>query len=138
MKNTETLMIRYMGNDAARRYVIQRGDGHFWTGEGFSSILDNAKLFTDHKTAQAACVAIQYDRHRGKPVRTFKCEMVVTVVGDEVDKLAEGDVANYVADAVRIDVETSIFGDGPAEGTYLLANVRVNTLREVEPERKTF
>lgn len=138
MKNQHTMMIRYMGPDHARRHVIQRGDGSFWTGEAWSKILDNAQLFDDHKTAGLTVVAIQHKRWKGKPCRTFKVEVSVTLVGDDIQNMPVKDLAKYLADAVRLDVETSIFGEGPVDGSFVQARMNLSKLEETPSNRKVY
>ena len=135
---SSTMMIRYMGADHARRFVIQRSDDKFWTGHGWSDILDNAKVFTDHKEAQTTVSAIQYKQWQGKPVRKFKVEVEITLVGDDIDNISQEQLAVFLAKAVRIDVETSIYGDGPVDGTFVQAQMKLKTLEEKSSQGKRF
>jgi len=128
MKNT--MMIRYMGADHARRFVIQRGDDKFWTGSGWNAVLDNAKVFADHKEAQITVAAIQHKQWKDKPVRKFKVEVEVTLVGDDIENIPQEQLAVFLAKAVRIDVENSVHGDGPVEGTLVQAQMKLKTLEE--------
>ena len=140
MKNANVLMIRYLGmaSETERFHVIQRATGEFWTGEGWSKILDCAKLFRRHRDAQRECAAIQYRRWRGKPQRTYKIEVHVTLVADEIGAISHEEVRQFLSDAVRLDVETSIFGSGPGENSYLQARMILATLKETESSRKRF
>jgi hypothetical protein len=138
MKNDDTLMIRYMGADHNRLFVIQKGSGEFWSEAGWTTILDAAMVFRDHHAAQRECGVIQYDRHKGKPVRHFRCEVDFEVVGDEVAELSLEELKDYILRAVRIDVDTGAHGEGPASDLYLLARMKVNGLRESRRGRRTF
>jgi hypothetical protein len=138
MKNKDTLMVRYTGADHARRFVIQRGDYKFWTGDGWDKILDKAKVYSDHPTAQRACAALQYRQYKGKAVRTFKVEMAITLVADEVETINLGVLASYLSYAMRIDMENSVHGDGPVAGSFVRARVRLKTLEETPPYRRKF
>lgn len=135
VRNDKTLMIRYMGPDHARQFVIQRGDDQFWTGGGFSRVLDTAKVFRDHKRAQAAVTAIQHRRYGDKPVRSFRLEVEVTLVADDADGVSRDVLIRFLADAMRIDFETSVFGDGPVEESLVQARVKLATLEEVIGEQ---
>jgi hypothetical protein len=137
-KTEETLMVRYTGADHARRFVIQRGDGKFWTGEGYSKIMDSAKVFNDHKTAQITCSALQYQKHKGKPIRTFKVEVNITLTADDVDSVSQEMLTDWLSKALRIDIENSVHGDGPVEGSFVQARMKLSSLEETEPTRKKF
>lgn len=138
MKNKDAVMIRYIGTDAARRFLLQRGDYQYWTGEGWSKILDCAKIFYDHRAAQRACGAIQYQQYRGKPLRTFKIEMAITLVADDVEAITEEALARYIAEALRIDIENSVHGDGPVAGSFVQARLKLKTLEETRRHRREF
>ena len=44
----------------------------------------------------------------------------------------------FIAQAVRIDIESSLYGDGPVDGSYVLLQLRLATLEETHPARKRF
>lgn len=134
----KTLMIRYAGRDGFRTFHIQRSDFKFWTGDGWSRILDMAQVFRDHKTAQITCAALQYEQYRGLPIRTFRIEVSITLAADEVETISKEDLADYIRSALRLDVANSDFGDGPVEGSFVQARMRMATLEETESTRKFF
>jgi hypothetical protein len=138
MKTDHTIMIRYTGSDQARRFVLQRGDYTFWTGDGWDKRLGRARVFAHHKAAQKACAALQYRQYKGKPVRTFTVEMAITLVADDVEAVNLGVLASYLSYAMRIDMENSIHGDGPVAGSFVKAQVRLKTLKETKPRRRVF
>ncbi|MGL4424332.1 MAG: hypothetical protein ACRCZF_26995 [Gemmataceae bacterium] len=132
MKDVNTLTIRYLGSNHAR-FVIEKG-GAYWTGTDWSRILDTAQVFFDHKAAQAASWAIQRRRFRGKPTRRFRVNVVVTLTGDDVSDVTEDMLVAYLKDAVRIDIATSEYGEGPLEDVALQATMKLDSLREVLPK----
>lgn len=137
MKNDDNkLCIRYLFADHNRKHVIQRGNGDFWTGDGWSPILDCARLFREHRAAQVAWRAIQMTRYGGKPSRTFRVEVGITLMGDDVADVTKDMLVKFLYDAVRIDVETSVFGCGPLEDVYCEARMKLATVEEHEPERE--
>ena len=138
MENLFGVTIRYMGPDHARRYVLQRGDHKFWTGRGWNRILDTARVFRDHRTAQRACRSIQNEQHRGKPRRTFKVTVGVTLVADAGKVIPREALVKFLADAVRIEIDNTAYGDGPAGGSFVRARMRPQTLKETKPRRKHF
>src|SRR5271166_1331494 len=119
MKNVNAILIRYVGADWLRQHILQRGNGDFWTGDGWSKIRDCAKVFRQHKDAQRACVALQRRQYGGKPMRNFKMEAVVSLVADDVREISEEQLAEFISQAVRIDIESSLHGDGPVKGSYV-------------------
>lgn len=138
MKNVNAILVRYLGADWNRYHVLQRGNGDFWTGNGWSKILDCAKIFRQHRDAQRACVALQRRQYGGKPMRTFRMEAVVSLVADEVDEISKDQLAEFIYRAVRIDIESSLHGDGPIKGSYVQVQFRLATLEEAESARKRF
>ncbi len=138
MKTNNTLTIRYIGTDDNRQFLIQRGDHKFWTGSDWHKSFDKAKPFTDHKAAQLTCAAIQRRQYAGKPQRTFKIELSITLVADDVHKIDQKDLERYISKAMRIDMETAIYGDGPVADSLVKARVHLATLEETVPEKDTF
>lgn len=138
MKNPNGVTIRYMGPDHARRYVLQRGDRTFWTGRGWNGVLDTARVFRDHRAAQRACRMIQNKELRGKPVRTFRVTVAITLVANAVETIPHDALVQFLADAVRIDLDNTVHGDGPVDGSFVRARMRLQTLTETDPRRKHF
>src|SRR3954453_3122129 len=94
--NPEGITVRYIGNDERRLFCIQRGDSKYWTGDdGWSRILDKARIFHTHKAAQMTCAALQYQQYRGLPIRTFRIEVSFTLAADEVETISEEELADY-------------------------------------------
>lgn len=130
MRTEKTLMIRYTGGDFRRRFIIERGDHRFWTSEGWSPAVEDSMLFASHHMAQKKCNEIYDVEYGGKPTRTFHCSVEVTVVGDEVARVSREMLLRFLYDAVRIDVATADYGDGPLEDTLVQARMMLTTLRE--------
>ncbi|CAN5534590.1 hypothetical protein BH11PLA2_BH11PLA2_16080 [soil metagenome] len=133
MTYINAMTIRYMGSNHAR-FVIQRGDKAFWTGKKWSRILDMARVFFDHKAAQAAYRGIQRRRFRGKPVRRYHVNVVITLTGDDVDDVTNNKLIDFMANALRIDIATLEYGEGPLENVALEASMKFATLCEVSPK----
>jgi hypothetical protein len=138
MKRKDTVTVRYIGADHARRFCLQRADYKFWTGDGWDAALDSAKVFRDHGAAAQACAAIQYRKYKGKPLRTFKIELAVTLVADAVEDISREALVRYIAEALRIDVENTVHGDGPVEGSFVQARLLLKTLEETRRYRSKF
>ena len=132
------MTIRYMGNDEKRLFLIQRGDFQFFTGDGFSRILDKAKVFHDHNSAATAVAALQYQQYKGKPVRAFKLELSIIIAADGVENISVEALTKYIAEAFRLDVSNSDFGDGPVEGSFVQGKLLMATLEETVPRRTRF
>ncbi len=133
------ILIRYFGADWNRYHCLQRGDGKFWTGgEDWSRIMDCARIFRNYRDAKRECVALQRRQYGGKPLRTFKLEMVVSLVADDVGDITQQQLAEFIAQAVRIEIESSLYKDGPVEGSFVQLQIKMNTLAETQPTRKRF
>ena len=138
MKNVNCLFIRYLGSSANRHHVLQRASGEFWDGDSWTRILDCAKIFRVHKDAQRACAALQYEQYKGLPMRSFKIVMSVTLVADNVEDISEEALKTYISNSMRIDMESSLFGDGPVQGSFVQGRLILSTLKETESPRERF
>jgi hypothetical protein len=138
MKNKNAIMVRYTGADWMRTYLVQRGDCKFWNGERWTRIRDEAKVYHDHKSAQVAATALQSAQYKGKPIRTFKCELNITLTADAVEDISLEELTRYLSAALRLDMENSTCGDGPVAGSFVQARLRLATLEETKPSSKVF
>ena len=134
--NANAILIRYVGADWHRQHILQRGSGEFWTGDGWSKIRDCARVFRLHKDAQKACATLQRQQYGGKPMRTFKMEAVVALVAEEEISIEQ--LTEFISRAVRIDIESSLHGDGPVAGSFVQLQLCLATLEETESARKRF
>jgi hypothetical protein len=132
------VFVRYCGTSANRFHILQRGDGQIWTGEGWSRIMDCAKHFKLHRDAQREYAALARQRYGGKPMRSFKMEVSVALVADDVSDISQEQLADYIARAVRVDVENSVHNNGPIEGSFVELRLLLATLKETESTRKRF
>lgn len=138
MKDKFSMTIRFIGPDDMRMYTIQRGDSKFWDGNGFSRILDKAKVFHDHGAAATTLAALQYQQYKGLPVRAFKMELSFLLASDDVEGIGLEQIKKYIMTALRLSVENSVHGDGPVDGSFVQARLHMATLEETVPRRKRF
>ncbi len=138
MKNPDAVHLRYIDTDDTRTFVLQRADGLVWNGGGWSKAMHEAHIFFRYDHAVAAYAALMYARHRGKPMRTFKLEMTLTLVADNVEQISPEAFARYVSNAVRVQTENTEHGDGPVPGSYVQARLKLKTLKETPTRKKTF
>lgn len=138
MRDDTTLAVRYVGADHARRYLIQRGDGQFWTGDGFSPVQANAELFADKQGVQQTFRAMMFDEYRGKPMRTFRCEVEFVVVGEEVEGMDVEVLNDFLFKSIALNIDTATHGNGPMPGTYVLPQIRLAGLAETPRPRPLF
>lgn len=125
-----SLFVRYDGPDNARHYLIQRGDKMFWDGFDWVKDKDSAKTFHDHKAAQTTVAALMHQRHKGKPSRKFKLNLVVTLTDDNVQNIPASTLVAWLTKALRIDIENTVYGDGPTDTSYVKARADIGTLQE--------
>ena len=138
MKNANAILLRYFGSDCNRYHLLQRASGEFWTGDGWSRILDCAKIFRKHGDAQRACAVLQRRQYGGLPMRTFRVEAVIALVARDVKDISNEQLTDFIEKAVRIEVESSQFGDGPVTGSYVQVQFRLATLEETKTTRERF
>lgn len=138
MNDPKGITVRYIGQDQKRLFCLQRGDSKYWAGEdGWTRILDKAKIYRTHKDAQVACSALHYAIYKGKPMRTFEVAVTVTLVAEDVESIGQEQLTRFLAEFVRIDVE-NISGDGPVAGSFVQLRMRLASLEETKPTRDRF
>jgi len=138
MRNASAILVRYFGSDCNRYHVLQRASGDFFTGDGWSRILDCAKISRKHGDAQRACAVLQRRQYGGLPMRTFRVEAVIALVARDVTNISDEQLADYIESAVRLEIESSQFGDGPVTGSYVQVQFRLATLEETKTTRERF
>jgi len=138
MRNASAILVRYFGSDCNRYHVLQRASGDFFTGDGWSRILDCAKISRKHGDAQRASAVLQRRQYGGLPMRTFRVEAVIALVARDVTNISDEQLADYIESAVRLEIESSQFGDGPVTGSYVQVQFRLATLEETKTTRERF
>lgn len=122
--------IRYVGNeDFARRFLLHRRDGQFYTGRGWSCRLDDARLYDSLAAAQRVYRKMMDRRHQAGPKRLFSIRLDLTVRG--ADAYGLDDLRDYLARAMLINFDNAAAGDGP-NGSFVMARAFFGTLVEVE------
>lgn len=130
MKSNVT--VRYIGNeDFSRRYLLQRRDGKFYTGVGWTARMDAARLYDKLATAQKACNTILNRAYRAKPKRTFTLQLDLTVRGTQ--RFSADDLRRFLAQCLHINFDNAAGGDGP-NGSFVQAIAALWSLREVYAE----
>lgn len=121
--------IRFIGDeDFSRRYLVQRRDGKFFTGRGWSARLPKARLYNTLAAAQKAYRAVLNRVHRGDPTRAFTLQLRLVVRGSE--PFTADDLRRYLAHALQLNFDCAAAGDGP-NGTFVMATAALGTLDEV-------
>lgn len=138
MRDDTTLAVRYVGADHSRRYLIQRGDGEFWTGEGFSGVQNDAELFADKQQVQGVLRSIMFDKYRNKPMRTYQCEVTFTVIGDDVETMDPEVLNDFLFKSIVLNIDTGAHGNGPIPNTYVLPQIKLAVLNEIPRPRRLF
>lgn len=80
---------------------------------------------------------MQYAAYKGKPLRSFKVAVTVTLVADDVESIGQEELIRFLAEFVRIDVENTS-GDGPVDGSFVQLRMRLASLEETKPRRDRF
>ncbi|MBY0458207.1 MAG: hypothetical protein K2V38_12775 [Gemmataceae bacterium] len=95
-------------------------------------------MFRDHDSAATAVAALQYQQYSGKPVRAFKLELSIVLAADDVGAISMEALAEYIKNAIKLNVDNFLHGNGPVEGSFVQARLRLATLEETVPNRKHF
>lgn len=100
---------------------------HFWTGEGWSRRLRDARLYHDPDDV-ATTVARLTRKHlrRHQPNRLFTMTVVVRVHADE--SVSRQDVERYLRDALVVGVDHERYGTGPTPNSLVEVVVPVISL----------
>jgi hypothetical protein len=102
---------------------------HFWTGQGWSRRLQDARLFADPELASKTALALTL-RHlrRHEPRRLFLLTVVVRVHAPE--DVSSHDVETYLKDALRVGVDHKRYGTGPTTDSLVEVAVPVISLEK--------
>ncbi len=124
--------VRYIGNeDFSRRFLLQRQDGRYYTGRGWTARLDEARLYNALSKAQKACRTIQNRKYRGQPKREFRLQLDLTVRGTQ--RFSAHDLRRYLSASLQISFDNAAAGDGP-HGTFVQATAALWSVQEVYAE----
>lgn len=101
--------------DSPHRYAIRdarRSADHFWTGNGWSEALEDARLYGEPADLDRAIKRF-CRRHlrRHEPKRLYMLTLIVTVHADEA--VSRGDVERFLRDALVLGIDRRKCGDGP-------------------------
>jgi len=102
---------------------------HFWTGEGWSRRLRDARLYHDPDDV-AMTVARLTHRHlrRHLPKRLYLMTTVVRVHADE--SVSRQDVERFLRDALVVGVDHERYGTGPTADSLIEVTVPLISLEE--------
>lgn len=122
--------VRYVGSATARRFLIQRNDGRFWTGTGWAGDQSEALLYRHTDEAQRDCRALTRRHVLGEPARRFTCTFTVTVFGDDPVAVTAEDVAHYLRAVLHIGLDYEREADGPLADRYVEVRVGLGDMKE--------
>jgi hypothetical protein len=127
MKSSVTL--RYCGDeDFSRRFLLERQDGMFYTGRGWTTQLAHARLYDKLSTAQRAYRAVMNRKHRKKPTRRFRLQLDLSARGS--GRFSAHDLRRFLSAALHLNFDTAAAGDGP-NGTFVQATAALWSLEEI-------
>ncbi len=126
------LTIRFCGDENfSRRFLLQRQDGRYYTGRGWTACLDEARLYHNLATAQRAYRTIQNRNYRRRPKREFRLQLDLSVRGS--GRFSADDLRRFLSVALHLNFDNAAAGDGPS-GTYVQATAALWTLQEIYTE----
>lgn len=113
--------IRLLGQPDHRRFVIRdarRLIDMFWTGDGWSRKLREARLYHDPKSVATTIDRLtrRHLRRHGQK-RLYVLPLIVRVHADE--SVSRAAVERYLRDAMIIDVDHQTYGTGPTPNSLV-------------------
>lgn len=125
-----SLTVRYVGDeDYSRRYLLQRQDGKFWSGDRWVPAINDARLYHRLADAQRAYRTIHNRKFRGKPKRRFRMTLDLTVHGEA--RFSQDDLRRFLSSALHLNFDTAAAGDGP-NGNFVVAVALLHSLDEID------
>ena len=121
-RSSTPFKIRMVGRRPAHpRFVIRDGRrliDHFYTGQGWSRRLQDARLYHDPDVV-ARTIASLTRRHlrRQEPKRLYLMTVVVRVHANE--NVSRQDVERYLRDALVVGVDHERYGTGPTPNSLV-------------------
>lgn len=130
MKSSVT--IRFCGNENfSRRFLLERQDGRYYTGRGWTVRLDEARLYDKLSTAQRAYRAVMNRKFRKQPMRQFRMQLDLSVRGS--GRFSADDLRRFLSASLHISFDTAAAGDGP-NGTFVQATAVLWSVDEIYVE----
>jgi hypothetical protein len=127
MKSNVT--IRYCGNENfSRRFLLERQDGTFYTGRGWTTQLAQARLYDKLSSAQRAYRAVMNRKYRKQPTRQFRLQIDLNVRGS--GRFSADDLRRFLSLSLQISFDTAAGGDGP-NGTFVQATAALWSVQEI-------
>jgi hypothetical protein len=123
------IVIRGVGLEANRRYVLLQDDGRVWTGEGWDYTIRGARTFAGLRDAREEYERLALLAHAGQPVREFEAAIRVRVFADRPFTLEE--LRDYLVRATRLGLDVDANGEGPVPGSLVLQAADFDGFREV-------
>jgi hypothetical protein len=112
-----------------KHYVLMDQHRRFWTGDGWTTDDDRAKVYEAILDAHNDWQAIMLADYPGKKVRVFVATVRIEVHGDEDFSLEE--LQSYLENSTRFSQDTDRCGTGPVEGSLVLQRIDYATLKEL-------
>lgn len=126
------VVVRFIGNeDFSRRFLLQRQDGKFYTGRGWTARLDEARLYDKLATAQKVYRTIQNRKYRKQPKREFTLQLELSVRGS--GRYSADDLRRFLSAALLLQFDCAAAGAGP-NGSYVQATAALWSLQEIYAE----
>jgi hypothetical protein len=127
-----SVTIRYVGQeDFCRRFLLERQDGLFHTGRGWTAQLAKARMYDTLAAAQKVYRTIMTRKYGRRERWEFTLRLDLTVFGDVFSR---ADLRDYLARTMQVNFDNAAAGDGPG-GSFVMARAVLGTLDEVKGTR---
>ncbi len=122
------LKLEWTGSLDHPRFVIHNGEDQFWSGEGWTARLKQARLYHTHQDAAKEYTELAERHFDGKPVRMFEGIVRVKVYGDRAFSI--NDLQEFLTKGATL-VMLHEAGYGPVSDSLASARILWEDLREV-------
>lgn len=125
-----TMKIEWIGPIDHQRFLINRGDKHYWSGHGWTPHIKTALLYASHQDACRQFGQLAEEHFRGCSIREFEVLTKVKVYSDKpfiVEELRE-----YLSAVCTLVMTPSYRGHGPVEDSYTQVEISWDNLFEME------
>jgi hypothetical protein len=121
------MRIEWCGTLPHQRFLLNDGHDHFWTGNGWSPRLRDARLYISHQDACQVFKVLAEDHFANMPTREFQVLTRIKVYARTDYGLEE--LRQWLADATTL-VILSGKGYGPVEGSLAVVVIPWDELHE--------
>ncbi len=114
----------------SQRWIIHDNSSPeaYWTGEGWSTVLKDAKLFQDRNVVFPIAKRLQDAILKHLPLKTYAAMITVEVRSEQPLSLEE--LKDYCHGASSFEFDYDLYGTGPNENSQVWATIKWDSLKK--------